>query len=95
LYPNAQGVVADVRFAHATVYVDSRSLKCNRLEGIRKKNEIETRKRDETEKKKKDKYIQEIAKRRKEEKRKQEEKELERKKAGKVDPFVKTVFSKS
>jgi DNA helicase-4 len=85
LYPNAQGVVAFVLFANDTVFVDSWSLNCNRIEGFRKKNEIETRKRDETEKKKKDKYIQEIAKRRKEEKRKQEEKELERKKAGELN----------
>ena len=40
LCPNAQGVVADVRFAHASEYVDSRSLECSRIEEIRKKIEF-------------------------------------------------------
>ncbi len=77
--PNAQGVIADVKFAHATEYVDSRSLKCSRIENIRHKIESEAKRKADAAREELEREIQEKAARRREERRRQEKIELERK----------------
>lgn len=81
LCPNAQGIIADVKFAHATEYVDSRSLKCSRIEDIRHKIKSESRRKADAAKKEQEKKICEKEERRKQEIRRQQKIELERKRA--------------
>lgn len=81
LCPNAQGVIADVKFTHATVYVDSRTLKCSRIEGIRRKIDSEAKRKADAAKQERERKIHEKEERRREERRREEKIELERKKA--------------
>ncbi len=81
LYPNAQGIIADVKFAHATEYVDSRTLKCSRIEDIRHKIENEAKRKANAAKKEREREIQEKEKLRRKEKRRQEKIEIERNRA--------------
>lgn len=79
LCPNAQGLIADVKFAHATEYIDSRSLYCCRIEEIRHKIKIEAKRKDDAQRKEWEREKQEIEERRIEERRRQEKIEIEHK----------------